>query len=58
MSDVNFAGQSLVVDSEGHTLLKGDDKEALLTCDLDLSQCRQSRSSRSYITLRRPEMYR
>uniref|UniRef100_UPI003FF11465 carbon-nitrogen hydrolase family protein n=1 Tax=Megasphaera elsdenii TaxID=907 RepID=UPI003FF11465 len=56
--DVNFAGQSLVVDSEGQTLLKGDDKEALLTCDLDLSQCRQSRSSRSYITLRRPEMYR
>ena len=55
---MNFAGQSLVVDSEGQTLLKGDDKEALLTCDLDLSQCRQSRSSRSYITLRRPEMYR
>lgn len=55
---VTFAGQSLVVDSDGNTLLKGDARERLLTCDIDLSQCETSRRDRPYISLRRPDMYR
>lgn len=56
--DVTFAGQSLVVDSEGQTLLKAGDEAGLVYCDIDLKKCKKSRQARPYITLRRPEFYR
>ena len=56
--DVTFAGQSLVVDSEGQTLLKAGDEAGLVYCDIDLKKCKESRQARPYITLRRPEFYR
>ncbi|WP_444313024.1 carbon-nitrogen hydrolase family protein, partial [Megasphaera sp.] len=56
--DVTFAGQSLVVDSEGQTLFKAGGEAGLVYCDIDLEKCKASRQARPYITLRRPEFYR
>lgn len=54
---MDFAGQSLIVDCNGKILLKADDQEQLLTCDLDLTRCATSRRARPYIDCVRPEAY-
>ena len=51
-------GESLVIDPEGRTVLKADDEEKLVTCDLDLSEARREKERRPFLSLRRPEMYR
>lgn len=55
--DMDFAGESLVVDCDGNVLYKADDEERLIEVDLDLDKCRESRKKRPYLNLRRPEMY-
>lgn len=55
--NMDFAGESLVVDCDGNVVFKSDDKEQLITVDIDLSKCKESRKNRPYITLYRPEMY-
>lgn len=55
--DVTFAGESLVVDPNGKTILKADDREQLLTCKIDLSEVSKVQKSRPYLALRRPTMY-
>lgn len=55
--EMDFAGQSLVVDCDGNVLLKADDKEGLLTCEIDLRKCASSRRARPYIECVRPEAY-
>jgi N-carbamoylputrescine amidase len=54
---MDFAGESLVVDCDGNLVFKANDKEQLITCDIDLSLCKKSREERPYINLRRKEMY-
>lgn len=54
---MNFAGESLIVDSEGNRIFKADDKEQLIVCDIDLKQTAASRKRRPYISLRRPDQY-
>lgn len=56
--NMTFAGQSLAVAPDGTLLLKADDKEGLITIELDLSEARKLRSRVPYIETRRPEMYR
>ena len=46
--DVTFAGQSLVVDSEGQTLFKAGGEAGLVYCDIDLEKCKASRQARPY----------
>ena len=55
--DMDFAGQSIVVDSDGNIVVIADDQEQIVYADVDLSQCAASRRNRPYITLRRPEFY-
>lgn len=55
--EMDFAGQSLIVDCNGKVLLEADDKEQLLTCDIDLTRCATSRRARPYIDCVRPEIY-
>jgi N-carbamoylputrescine amidase len=55
--NMDFAGQSLVVDCDGNLLFKADDREQLVVCNIDLSLCQKSRQNRPYINLRRKEMY-
>ncbi|MHC1721042.1 MAG: carbon-nitrogen hydrolase family protein [Clostridiaceae bacterium] len=55
--DMDFAGESIIVDPNGDVVYKGDDREGLITKDIDLSISRLIRSKRPYLDLRRPEMY-
>lgn len=54
--EMEFAGQSLVVDCDGNLLCKADDQEMLLTAELDLGKCAESRKRRPYIELLRTEV--
>lgn len=56
--NLDFCGQSIVVDPNGEVLFKADDREQLVTVDLDLSRAKEARKTRPYITTRRPEFYR
>lgn len=54
---MEFSGESLVVHPSGEVLLKADDREQLLTCELDLSEVQEWRSRVPYLKTRRPEWY-
>lgn len=54
---MEFSGESLVVHPNGEVLLKADDREQLLTCELALSEAREWRSRVPYLKTRRPEWY-
>ena len=41
--DMDFAGQSLIIDPWGNLLAKGDDQERLIACDLDLILARKAK---------------
>ena len=50
---MDFAGESLVVDYKGTTLIKGSDYQELLYCDLDLNAIKKQ----AYLSLRRTSFY-
>jgi predicted amidohydrolase len=54
---MTFAGESLVVDADGATLLKADDKERLLYSEINIEETKKIRQSKSYTSLRRKELY-
>ena len=54
---MDFAGESLVIDPAGRVIVKADDGERLVTCDLDLSEARREKERRPFLSLRRPEIY-
>jgi predicted amidohydrolase len=56
-SNMEFAGQSLVVDCDGNTIFKADGSEQLIVQELDLTLAKESRKRRPYITTRRKDMY-
>lgn len=55
--DMDFAGESIVVDPDGDVVIKGDDREGLHYADIDIENAAASRRKRSYLSLRRPETY-
>ena len=55
--NMDFSGQSLVVDPKGEVICKADDSEQLLACDIDLKQAKELRKKVPYIGTRRPEWY-
>lgn len=55
---MDFAGESLIVDSDGNLIFKADDKEQLIVCNMDLKQAAASGNKRPYISLRRPDQYK
>ncbi len=54
---MEFSGESLVVDPNGNVLIKADDRECLLTCEIDMAAVARSHQERKYIAARRPDMY-
>jgi predicted amidohydrolase len=54
---VNFAGESLVIDCEGKIVASAGGKEQLLEVEIDLKKSSDSRKKRPYLAIRRPEMY-
>jgi predicted amidohydrolase len=55
--NMNFAGQSLVADPIGNTLIKAGQAEEILYCDIDLKQSSIIRNEKPYFRLRRTEFY-
>lgn len=55
--EMDFSGESIVVDANGNTILKADDREQILYADIDLAQAGEIRSRRPYTNLRRKEFY-
>lgn len=55
--DMDFAGQSIVVDPNGDIVIKADDKEQLIYADIDINEVDKCRNEKSYMNLRRPQVY-
>lgn len=56
--DMDFAGESLLVDPNGDLLVKMNDLEGLTVVEIDLSMVQKVRKARPFINLRRPESYK
>ena len=55
--DMDFCGESMVVDPNGDVLAKADDREQILFTELDFAKVFQAQKERPYLALRRPDMY-
>ena len=55
--DMDFAGQSIVVHPSGDVIVKADNAQKLVTCEIDLAESHLWRGKRPYISTRRPDMY-
>lgn len=55
--EMNFAGESLVINANGETIRKADDTEQILYVEISLEEARNIRMSKPYIDLRRTEWY-
>lgn len=55
--DMDFAGESIVVDPNGDTVIKADDQEQLIYADIDINESAQCRNEKPYMSLRRPQVY-
>ena len=55
--EMNFSGQSIIVDPNGDIVKKAGSNEELLVTDIDLKQSGIIRAERPYFRLRRPELY-
>lgn len=55
--EMDFSGESIVVDANGNVLTKADDKEQILYCDIKLSEATKIRNLKPYTNLRRTEFY-
>lgn len=49
---IKFCGESLVVDPNGNTVIKVNNKEQLILIDIDLNLIHESRNNRQYLNLR------
>ena len=54
---MSFAGQSLLVDPDGNTILKAGEIPGLFLATVDLDRVQEARNERPYLTLRRKEWY-
>lgn len=55
--EMDFAGESIVVDPHGNVVAKANDEEQILYVDIDLAEVARARLNRPYLSLRRPEVY-
>lgn len=55
--EMDFAGESIVVDPNGDVVVKADDKEQILYAEIDITMVQKYREQRPYIGLRRPQVY-
>ncbi len=55
--EMEFAGESLAVDSDGEVITKADDSEQIVYVEIDTENDRIKGDSRPYVSLRRPELY-
>lgn len=55
---MDFSGESIVIDAKGNVVAKAKDEEQILYADIDLSDSVKIRKDRPYTDLRRTEFYR
>lgn len=55
--EMDFSGESVVVDPTGNILVQADDREQIVYVDIELSKAREVRQQKTYTQLRRPEFY-
>lgn len=55
--NMDFAGQSIVVNPNGDIVIKADDNEQIIYADIDISEVYKCRNEKTYMSLRRPEVY-
>ena len=55
---MDFSGESIVIDPKGNVVAKAKDEEQILYADIDLSDSAKIRKDRPYTDLRRTEFYR
>lgn len=55
--DMDFSGESIVVDANGNVIAKADDKEQILYVDIEPKAASAIRAARPYTQLRRTEFY-
>ena len=56
-SEMNFSGESIVVNPNGEVIKKAGDQEEIIYVDIDLSDSKKIRESKPYTQLRRKELY-
>ena len=56
--EMNFSGESIVVNPNGEVLKKAGDQEGIIYVDIDLSDSKKIRESKPYTELRRTEFYK
>jgi predicted amidohydrolase len=56
-SDMDFCGETIMVNADGTTAALADDKEQLIIADMDIKGAAALRKEKPYIALRRPELY-
>jgi predicted amidohydrolase len=55
--EMDFAGESIVVNPNGDVIVKADDREQIVYADIDVTKVLDYRDERPYINLRRPQVY-
>ena len=55
--EMDFSGESIVIDANGDMIVKADDREQIVYADIAPEQSRAIRSARPYTQLRRTEFY-
>ena len=55
--EMDFSGESIVIDANGNVIAKADDREQILYADIAPEQSQIIRSARPYTQLRRTEFY-
>lgn len=55
--EMNFSGESIVIDPNGDVVKKACDLEEIIYVDIDLSNSKKIRETRPYTQLRRKELY-
>lgn len=55
--NMEFAGESIIIDSDGNMVFKAGREESLIIKEIDLSKVKESRKKRPYINFIRPESY-
>lgn len=55
--EMDFSGESIVVDPNGDVFVKAEDKEQILYADLNLDDSTKVQDTRPFLNLRRPETY-
>lgn len=57
-SEMNFSGESIVVNQNGEAIKKVGDQEEIIYVDINLSNSKKIRETRPYTQLRRTKFYR